>query len=513
MSLEARSESLPQQKETGLAPWAVAELPAPPVAKGLNILGVIGPGVIMLGVSIGSGEWLLGPAAFVQYGLTLLWVAVAAIFLQAVFNTEIVRYTMYTGEPIFTGFMRTKPGSTFWAWAYMLMYFFQAGWPGWAGTSAGAIFYLFAGRLAGPVHANAVYVIGAATFLLCVIILLFGQRIERTLEVLNWMLIVFILGGLLLLCLWFVPASQWWQALGGFFGFDLRAGSFNFFPAGADWFLIGAFAAYSGGGGVVNLMLANWTRDKGFGMGQVAGYIPAALAPNQKPLAHTGSIFAITPQSLARWKAWWRIALLDQWGIFFVGAILGMALPGLLYTALIRPGQDIRGLAVAAELANAMMARGEVILAFSVALLGAWVLFKTQLDIVEGMTRAVTDILWAASRQARRWCKGEVRIVYYSVLAAMVVWGLIALRLTQPIILLQMSANMAGVVFVVAALHVLYLNTHFLPRELQPPLWRRASLIAMALFYGAFVYLWLLGGWTPDPAKGFLFNLYKYLGF
>jgi len=43
------------------------------------------------------------------------------------------------------------------------------------------------------------------------------------------------------------------------------------------------------------------------------------------------------------------------------------------------------------------------------------------------------------------------------------------------------------------SLHVLYVNTRLLPMELRPPLWRRAALIFMALFYGAFVALWISG--------------------
>lgn len=45
---------------------------------------MVGPGVIVLGASIGSGEFLLGPAAFVRYGLVLLWVTLVAAFLQTV---------------------------------------------------------------------------------------------------------------------------------------------------------------------------------------------------------------------------------------------------------------------------------------------------------------------------------------------------------------------------------------------------------------------------------------------
>src|SRR5688500_18520736 len=87
------------------------ELPAPPVPKGLGWLGVVGPGVIVLGLSIGSGEFLLGPATFVKHGLSLLWVTLVAIFFQTMFNLELMRYTLATGEPVFTGFMRTRPSS------------------------------------------------------------------------------------------------------------------------------------------------------------------------------------------------------------------------------------------------------------------------------------------------------------------------------------------------------------------------------------------------------------------
>ncbi|HET9910691.1 MAG TPA: Nramp family divalent metal transporter [Anaerolineales bacterium] len=500
------------QKEArgGLKPWQVGELPPLPVARGLGFLGILGPGAIILGATIGSGEWLLGPATFVRYGLSLLWVTTVAIFLQTVFNTELLRYTMYTGEPGLTGFMRLKPGSTFWAWLYAFFFFFQVGWPGWAGSSAGAIFYLFVGRLSGHADSSLVYWIGVGTFLVCILILLFGRRIERTLEILNWILVFFILSGLALLCLAFTSPEKWGEALAGFAGFSTRAERFIFIPQGADWFLLSAFAAYSGAGGVVNLMVSSWARDKGLGMAGQVGFIPAVIGARKVSLAHIGIRFDVTPKSLTVWKQWWRVAQMDQWLIFCVGSILGMALPAILYTSFIEPGRDIRSVAIAAELANAMSTRGIAVFAYLVALIGAWVLFKTQLDIVEGMVRSITDILWTGSKRLHKMTSGDVRYVYYTILAVIVVWGVLALRLTQPIVLLQLGANMAGLVFVVSALQILHINTTLLPVELRPPLWRRLALILMAVFYGCFFYVWLMGGILPDPAKGFLFNIPKY---
>ncbi len=481
----------PPEAKTGLDPWSQSDLPPPPYPRGLAWIGTVGPGVIILGASIGSGEFLLGPAAFVQYGLALLWVTTVAAFLQTVFNTEVMRYTIATGETVFTGFMRTRPHPTFWAWVYAGLYFLQVGWPGWAGAAAGAVFFLFAGTLAGEADANTLYFIGVGTFLVCVLILLVGRRIERTLEILNWILVVVIIGGFLVLSLVLVAPGTWLAAAAGLVGYDLSNQRFNFLPAGADFFLLGAFAAYSGAGGMINLTLSNWARDKGYGMAAVAGYIPAAVGGRKVHLAHSGFKFTPTPEQMERWKGWWRIVRVDQWGVYFVGAMLGMVLPALLYVTFIPAGTDIRGLGVAAALADALRDRGGPVLALTVAFLGAWLLFKTQLDILDGMTRGITDILWTGSPKARNAVGGDVRKIYYLVLVSVCIWGIIALRLTQPIVLLQLGANMAGIVFIIASLHLLYVNTRLLPYELRPPMWRRIGLVAVAIFYGAFVTLWL----------------------
>jgi hypothetical protein len=500
-----------RESATGLDAWKKGELPPPPNTAGLRLFGVLGPGAILLGASIGSGEWLLGPATFVKYGMALLWVTAIAAASQTILNMEFVRYTLYTGEPAFTAFMRTKPGSSFWAIVYSTLFFLQTGWPGWAGAAAGAIYFLAAGRLATSADAGVIYRIGAATFLVCVVILVFsGKRIERTLEIINWIMIAAILGGLTVLCLIFAGKGGWLGAAVGFFGYDLKNGGFNFIPRGADWFLIGAFAAYSGSGGVINITLANWARDKGFGMGQVVGYIPAAVGGQKVNLAHSGTVFEITADAMKRWAGWWRIIKFDQWGVFFIGALLGMALPGILYTSLIEPGVEIRGLAMAAQLST-RVSQQSALLALVVAMMGVWVLFKTQLDVLEGTVRAITDILWSGSKRVRAWRGGDVRIVYYSLLGVIVVWGVIALGLSQPDILLQLGANVAGAVCAISAIHILRVNTTLLPKEIRPPMWRRVGLVLTAVFYSFFVYFWLMGGIVPDTQSGSLFKAIRYL--
>lgn len=490
--MTAPTTAAPIEAQSGLDPYQPAELPEPPRPQGLRgWIAATGPGVILLGASIGSGEFLLGPAVMVKHGFTLLWIAGVAILLQTLFNVEMMRYTLATGEPVLTGFMRTRPRAGFWAVIYVVLAFLQLGWPAWAGTAAGAIFFLFTKRLPEAIDAHTVYLCGVATYLVCFGILLVGKRIERTLEVLNWVLVAFIMAGLVLLVSVLVPPATMLRGVAGYAGFDPAAGGFVFMPTGADWFLLGAFAAFSGAGGFGNLALSNWARDKGYGMGKAAGFIPSAIGGKKVHLAHTGFRFEPTPAAMDRWRGWWRLVRADQYVVFLVGALLGMLLPALLYVTFVPQGSDIRGLGIAAALAHAINDARGPIFGGAIALMAVWVLFKTQLDLFEGLVRQMTDILWTGSARIRGWKGGDVRLVYYSVLVVSVVWGLIALRMAQPIFLLQIAANVGGLTLAITALHLLYINTRFLPPELRPSWPRRIGLVLLAIFYGAFVAMWL----------------------
>ena len=126
---------------------AQAELPLPPPYTLRNVIRVIGPGAIFLGLSLGSGDWMLGPAATARWGPGILWICTVSVLLQALLNTEMARYTLATGEPIFAGFMRLRPGPRLWGPVYALLHLGQVGWPGWALAAASALTAAFLGRV------------------------------------------------------------------------------------------------------------------------------------------------------------------------------------------------------------------------------------------------------------------------------------------------------------------------------------------------------------------------------
>ena len=110
------------RRETGgeqMPAWQFDDLPAPPPVNFRNIRRMVGPGAILLAASIGGGEWLAGPTAAVQYGTSIMGVVTIAIVLQLILNLEGIRYTLYTGEPIYGGFLRL------WAPVYVFLAFVQ----------------------------------------------------------------------------------------------------------------------------------------------------------------------------------------------------------------------------------------------------------------------------------------------------------------------------------------------------------------------------------------------------
>lgn len=462
-----------------LPPWGVAELPAPPPFTWRNALRTVGPGVIGLGIAIGSGEWLIGPSVVLRYGAALLWITTVSVFLQVILNQEMGRYTLYTGEPITTGFMRTRPGPGFWGWVYGVLGFAQYGWPGWALASATATGALVLGRMPAGDDSGLVILIGYLTFAVCFVITLNGRKIERTVEIVMWFMVGSILLYLLLVDVFTVSGENWARVAGGF----TTLGSI---PSGADFVLLGAFAAYSGSGGIGNAYTTNWMRDKGFGMGGTVGYIPTALG-DKVHLSGQGNVFEVTDAALARWRAWWKYMHLDQWAIFGFGSLLGMALTALFTLQYVPLGTVAGEWAVANLQAEGIAAVHGPVFWYLTVLCGLWILFSTQLGIVDGLPRATTDILWSASPGLRRWAGEDCRKAFYSVLAVFAIWGCIGLNLARPLTLIIIGANAAAFIFVVESIHTLVVNRKFLPKVLRPPLWREAVLVLCSMFYGSFL--------------------------
>jgi hypothetical protein len=396
-----RSPAKEVTPESGaLPPWESAELPEPKPFSIRNALRAIGPGVILLGAAIGSGEWLIGPALTARYGGMLLWVATISVLLQVCLNTEAARYTLYSGEPIFSGYMRCRPGSRFWSFLYIVADSTTL-WPGLVANAATAVaaawLTLVGVEQLGPAvvarlkdEEQLVRTCAYLILAICAGLVLFGGKVYNMLKASITFMVIWILGYLILVDLFMVGPAIWKQVALGFF-------SFGRVPAGVDWSLVAAFAAFAGAGGLANASTSNYIREQGWGMGGPVGAIPSAVGGRGITLSHIGMVFPITPENVRRFREWYKYVRFDQYAIWAGGCFFGIALPAMLALRFIPVNTTLSGWDGAAFQAAGIAREYGAIFWYLTLLCGFWVLFSSQLLTVDSVGRRWTDMIWTGT--------------------------------------------------------------------------------------------------------------------
>jgi hypothetical protein len=480
-----------------LPAWRQGDLPHAPAYNPVNLVRVIGPGAILLGLSLGAGDWLLGPAIAAGYGPSLLWICTLSILFQGVLNTEMARYTLATGEPVFTGFMRQRPGPRTWAVVYSLLHLAQVGWAGWALAGGSALAALLLGRMPREEDRAITVGLGYLLFLAAVGLVLAGRHLHRALEIVEWIMMGWMLLFLAALALLYVPRPVWVALGGGFVGRPVWEP--GWLPAPPldrplDWLLVAGFAAYSGAGGTVNAMLTYWLRDKGFGMAGTVGVQPISVGAQILLLPREGAIFPPSEANLAKWREWWRYLRADLFWLWTVVCLIGMALPVALALDAVPRNLDVSGLGAGAVFARELARRYGAVLWMPALLTALWIFFSTQVGIAEGFARHVTEMLWTAG--ARPGARGPVWL-FYPGLALFVAAGGLAMTRAAPLTLILIGANVAALNFAVLSFHTLRLNRALLPEPLRPPRWREAVValggLAFALLVARVLARLLLG--------------------
>jgi hypothetical protein len=198
--------------------WDAGELGDAPVFRWRNVLGLIGPGLVMGAAAIGGGEWLAGPQVTARYGPALLWVATFSILFQVLYNIEISRYTLYTGEPIFTGKFRIPPGPILWVVLYLLLDWGSL-FPYLAMNAASPLIAIFRGEIPTPNDPNnalTTKIIASLILVGCAAPLIFGGKVYNSLKVIMSFKLVVVIGFLLFLMLFYSYPSTWWEIASGF---------------------------------------------------------------------------------------------------------------------------------------------------------------------------------------------------------------------------------------------------------------------------------------------------------
>ncbi|MEU4696442.1 Nramp family divalent metal transporter [Nonomuraea dietziae] len=464
---------------------AVTDLPGPEEVFGVQRIGpkelfkyAVGPSLIALGISVGSGEWLLGPQAVGQYGFVGVgWVITISALLQTFYNVECSRYVLATGEVPVVGWGRVPPGFKFWVplSVFVVIFAFIAG--GWA-ASAGQGLYALVHGVAPPKGAEEPRLWAIALLVLVFVITALARRISRVLELANWVMVSAILITLLVIDLFVVPFEQWWEAIRGFVTPAAP-------PAGITATQLGGLAGFTALASGLNWYVMGHYRDKGYGMGYRAGFI-SGMRGSRSELLASGVTFPDDAKNTALWKRWYRLLLVDMWGVFFVGAMLGMLLPTMLMARAVEmTGQRPTTANVPTFVATALNEEYGRPMFILVLVIGVLILFSTQLGIFEAMVRVTTDAAHATSPRLRRLVEGDPRRFYYPFMLALLVVIGIVLHLAVPVELVQWSANMSNLGALIYPFLLMYLNSR-LPKAARPRWWHYVILVLNFLFFGFF---------------------------
>ncbi len=240
------------------------------------------------------------------------------------------------------------------------------------------------------------------------------------------------------------------------------------------------FAATAGSGGLGNLAISNWFRDKGFAMGAKVGAIGNVLAGDHTGLKHVGVTFPMTDGNLRRWRTWWRYAVLDQTALWGLGCFLGMFLNVNLAASII-PSADLVSEATAGAYQAEHMAKLWQGFWLLTLVNGFWILFSTHLGNTDVLIRTVSDICWSAFPSVRR---RPIGVLYATLLGVLTVWAVVAVHLGNVLQLFKVLGIVANPIMAIAAVQILRVNTRFLPKEVRPPLWRQIGLVVCAIVYG-----------------------------
>ena len=203
-------------------------------------------------------------------------------------------------------------------------------------------------------------------------------------------------------------------------------------------------------------------------------------------------------ENLSRWRAWWRVANLEQLITFALISFVTIVFMSLLAYSTVFGRGDL------ANSVDFLQAEGETLKDtvapwFGVLFwtIGAISLFAAAMGIVDYTSRLAADVLVTTYLRGR----SESRI-YFGL-----VWGLVLIGcaillagLDQPLPLLVISACVGGGMMFIYSILLLVLNRRALPAPIRVRSYRVAALIWSTLLFGVFsaLTIWQQGGKLLD---------------
>lgn len=453
-----------------LPPAQYADLPEP-----IPFKRVIGPSVLLLAGSIGSGEFVLWPYITTQTGLALVWLATIGILTQYYLNMEITRYTLATGETAVTGFTRLWKH---WGWLFVLMTVLPWMWPGWATGSSTALTFALG------IGSDAVVPITIVSLVVIGIVLTISPVVYRTVEKIQF----FLVGLIVLFMLYILFGAlngETWLALGK--GFTTEVTKLPDAVAAIPIATLLGAIAFAGAGGSLNLAQSNWVRDKGLGMGSRIPKIVSPITGEEVAAPSIGYFFPQDEPNLKRWRAWFKVADREQFLTFFVIGLSAILLFMMLtFKTVGMTGGDVAGFDFIQLEGEALQTEIADWVGTAFWFTGMVVLLSTNLAVLDMVGRVVADILKTSYlRESTTWSESRI---YFVIVWAEIIFGssILLAGVDQPLLLLIIASSLNGIVMFVYSVLLIKLNRGVLPRAIGLTGVRFGAVLWAVLFYGGF---------------------------
>lgn len=465
--MTSADDSFDAVKNGNLPPMPYRDMPEP-----LPLRKILGPSVILAGLGVGSGEYIIWPFITSVVGPWFLWAAVLSVTVQYFLNMEIERYTLATGETAIAGFVRFwKP----WGVLFCLFTVLPNMWPGWATSGITVFTFLIGGGNVAYITVGVLVALGAA--------LTISPVVYQTLEKAQFFKVGLTIVFLAVAIVAAIGASAWADVPQAITNFG-RLPDQNLIPVS----LMLSAMVFAGAGGVNNLAQSNWIRDKGFGMGV---YIPKIVSPitgEETAAPATGVMVRQDAANLQRFAIWWKRANTEQfWSFWFICIFSIVVFSTLAYSTVF--GQRVSDQANLAFIyAEGLALKDRVGPWFGTFfwIFGSISMVLVAMGVLDYVSRIVADIVKTVYLPASRvWTESRL---YFAVVWGTVVAGSIILLsgFDQPLLLLVVAACLNGAVMFVYSILLIQLNRRGLPKPIRVRGLRLAMLYFATAFYGFF---------------------------
>ena len=418
-----------------------------------------GPGAVMIGMAIGSGELILWPWITAKFGTEMMWAAALGVFLQLWINIEIGRWAVATGESPLTGFARL---SKWWVYFFLTLLFVGAFLPGWGRATGTSIKILFFGT-DGP---GADWFWTAVVFAIALAIVFGPKRIYASVERSIIFMVVVIVIGLLVVAFSVGTLGDVKNMLGGVLNFGQISldDEFTFHR------FFGAFV-FAGAGGLGNLFYAYYLRDKGIGMGARIPMLLNPLREAQSGASEIGYRFPTTAENLRRFRDWFRFVVQDSTIFFWIANTFTMFL--FMFGALVvlhpagivpQESQLVWDLAIVLEGTMGVGGRHLFLI------IGIAALFSSVLAGLDGGVRIWVDLLHTNFKAAHRFAANKLYLglaIGLSALGVLATWFFEAFDVSA-LDFFFISAMLSGFAMAAYVPTVLYMNLRHLPAAVRP---------------------------------------------